>query len=59
MGLLGAFTTFSAFSLEAVGFIQAGEVLRAGLYILLSVVLCIVVAMLAIGVTRALAGIPG
>lgn len=59
VGLLGAFTTFSAFSLEAVGFIHAGEVLRAGLYILLSVVLCIVVAMLAIWVTRALAGIPG
>lgn len=58
VGLLGAFTTFSAFSLDAIGLLYAGETLRAGLYILLSVLLCIVVAMLAIWLTRALVGIP-
>ena len=36
-GILGGFTTFSAFSLEAVALWQRGDQLAAGLYVLASV----------------------
>lgn len=39
VGLLGAFTTFSTFSYEAVGLVQDGDWGRAGAYVLGSVVL--------------------
>ena len=38
-GLLGGFTTFSAFSLDTLTLWQRGEVLTAGLYVALSLVL--------------------
>lgn len=57
VGLLGAFTTFSAFSLDAVMLFNAGEIIRAGLYILASVVLCLTAAMLAITLTRSIVAI--
>ena len=38
-GLLGGFTTFSAFSLDTLTLWQRGEVLTAGLYVALSVAL--------------------
>jgi len=41
IGLLGAFTTFSAFSIETLNLLESGETLKAGLNILLSVTLCI------------------
>ena len=41
IGLLGAFTTFSTFSIETLNLIEAGEQLKAGLNILFSVTLCI------------------
>jgi CrcB protein len=41
VGLLGALTTFSAFSLEMVLMIERGDWLHAIFYVLLSVVLCI------------------
>jgi CrcB protein len=44
IGLLGAFTTFSTFSMDTLNLIQAGEVAKAGLNILISVVLCIAAA---------------
>ena len=40
-GLLGGFTTFSAFSLEAVTLYERGDVEQAVLYVVLSVVLSI------------------
>lgn len=40
-GLLGGFTTFSAFSLDAVTLYERGEMLAAGGYVLASVVLSI------------------
>ncbi|MEM1430280.1 MAG: fluoride efflux transporter CrcB [Pseudomonadota bacterium] len=51
-GLLGGFTTFSAFSLEAVTLYERGEVLLAGLYIGASVVLSIAGLMAGLGVAR-------
>ena len=38
VGLLGGFTTFSAFSLELGGFIQRGSLATAGLYVVVSLV---------------------
>ena len=39
VGIFGGFTTFSAFSLDAITLIQRGEILQAATYILLSVIL--------------------
>ena len=36
IGFLGAFTTFSTFSLENINMLRDGEFTRAGLYILLN-----------------------
>lgn len=41
IGLLGAFTTFSTFSMETLNLVEAGEVFKALLNILLSVSLCL------------------
>jgi CrcB protein len=41
IGLLGAFTTFSTFSIETLNLLESGEPMKAGLNIILSVALCI------------------
>jgi CrcB protein len=51
-GLLGGFTTFSAFSLEAVTLYERGEVGQAVLYVGLSVVLSIGGLMVGLWVAR-------
>ena len=55
VGILGGFTTFSAFSLDTVVLIERGELLQAGLYVLLSVVLCLIGLYLGLLVTRGVA----
>ncbi len=45
-GFLGAFTTFSAFSIDALYLLEKGAWLKAGAYILASVALCLLAARL-------------
>ena len=42
IGLLGAFTTFSTFSLETLTLVQSGQQYKAALNVTLSVILCLV-----------------
>jgi CrcB protein len=52
VGFLGAFTTFSTFSLEIVNLLQNGQGLIASGYVASSVVLCALVAWAGIALTR-------
>lgn len=51
-GFMGAFTTFSTFSLETVTLIQEGHIMSALIYILLSLVLCLVALYAGLWLTR-------
>jgi len=51
-GILGGFTTFSAFSLETVTLIERGQVSTAGAYVLLSVGLSVGGLMLGLWIAR-------
>ncbi|AXI45169.1 fluoride efflux transporter CrcB [Sulfitobacter sp. SK012] len=51
-GLLGGFTTFSAFSLETVLLIERGNITAAAFYVLVSVVVSIGALMLGVWMTR-------
>lgn len=51
-GLLGGFTTFSAFSLEAVTLVERGQTAAAILYVTLSVVLSILGLVLGLWIAR-------
>lgn len=55
VGVLGGFTTFSAFSLETVLMIERGELVTALLYILASVALSIVALFAGLQVSRMVA----
>ena len=52
VGFLGAFTTFSTFSLDALGLWQNGHLLMALVYALGTVVLCLAAISVAVWLTR-------
>jgi CrcB protein len=52
IGFLGAFTTFSTFSLDALGLWQNGHLFLALLYVLASVALCLLAITSSIWLTR-------
>jgi CrcB protein len=54
VGFLGAFTTFSTFSLELLNELQAGNYLRPGIYAVSSVLLCLFGCYVGFTVTRAI-----
>lgn len=51
-GVLGGFTTFSAFSLEAVTLFERGDVGQAAVYVVVSVVVSIAALMFGIWIMR-------
>jgi len=55
IGFLGAFTTFSTFSLDSLLLIQQGELLKAAINVLLNVSLCIAAAGLGLYLVSTLA----
>ena len=52
VGFLGALTTFSSFSIETLNLLQKGEYLSAFGYILGSVGLCLLAALIGVQITR-------
>ena len=52
VGFLGAFTTFSSFSLETINLLQNGRIVLASSYVLASVVVCLLATWLGIVLGR-------
>ncbi len=52
IGFLGAFTTFSTFSLDALGLWQNGHLFMALIYILATVILCLIAISSLVWLTR-------
>lgn len=52
VGFMGAFTTFSTFSMDAIGLLEQGQFTSAILYVLSSVVVCIIAAWLGLSLAK-------
>lgn len=52
VGILGGFTTFSAFSLDTITLIERGQLVSAGLYVVLSVAVSVLGLYLGLLITR-------
>lgn len=52
IGLLGGFTTFSTFSVETISLAQSASLAKAGLYVVLSVLLAVLAAGVGFSLTR-------
>jgi len=52
VGFLGAFTTFSTFSLQALGLLESGRLFAGAIYIAGSVIICILAAALGMFIGR-------
>ena len=52
IGFVGAYTTFSTFSLDALGLWQNGHLLMALIYILATVILCLIAISSSVWLTR-------
>ncbi len=59
VGVLGGFTTFSSFSLDAIAMIERGDLLQATLYVVLSVTIAIPALYLGLVLMRGVAGMSG
>ena len=55
-GLMGGFTTYSSFNLETLRLAQAGELGRALVYVVATMILCLLVGLAGIALARALRG---
>lgn len=56
VGFCGGYTTFSTFSAETLTLIEGGEYARAGIYVLLSVTLCLMATFVGMATMAAIAG---
>jgi len=54
IGFLGAFTTFSTFSMDVIGLLEQGSLSQAFLYVLSSVLVCIIAAWLGLSLAKLL-----